>query len=82
MPARKNFSECSRRKAHQHRGRSSLREEYKCGAGMRRIRLGHTMFHDLGRGHGLRLCGANITAETGRRAEPGCLGFNCKEECQ
>ncbi len=81
MPARQNSSQCSRRKTHQHRGHS-LREKCKCSAWMRRIWLGNTMLHDLGRGHGLRFCGANTTAETGRRAVPGCLGFNCEEKCQ
>ncbi len=76
-----NFTERPRKKARKHR-RFDLRERCECYVRVRRVRRRDTMLHDLRRGHGLRLCGANITAETGRWAVPRCLGFNCEKKCQ
>jgi len=79
--AGQDFAECVDRKIRKH-CRRDLREQCERYVRVRRVRRGYTMFHDLGRGHGLCLCGANTTAESGRRAVPSCLGFNCEKKCQ
>ncbi len=81
MPAGHDFAECAGRKARKHYGHD-LREQGERYVRVRRVRCGHTMLYNLGRSHGLCLCGANTTAETGRRTVPGCLGFNCEKERQ
>jgi len=81
MLAGQDFVECAGEKTCEH-CRRDLRKQCERHVRVRGVRCWHTMIHDLGRGHGLRLCGTNTTAETGRRAVPCCLGFNCEKKCQ
>jgi len=63
-------------------GDENLRGSRKRKMGMRRVRRGDAVFHDLWCGHRKRLCSADTASEAGSRPIPGRFRFECKKTGQ